>query len=122
MGLPDSGDQILLLHNPKCSKSRTVLGLLEERGIDFETRLYLEDPLSLGELEDLAGRLAKRPIELTRTGQAEFADAGLTPESSDAQILEAMVAVPILMQRPILIRGARAAIGRPPEDVLALLD
>ncbi len=122
MGLPSSEDEILILHNPNCSKSRKTCALLEERGVDFATRLYLDDPLSRGELEDLATRLARRPIDFTRTGQAEFAAAGVTPESSDAQILEAMAAAPILMERPIVIRGARAAIGRPPEGVLALLD
>lgn len=122
MGLPSSEDEILLLHNPNCSKSRKTLALLEERGIDFATRLYLDDPLSMGELEDLASRLAKRPIDFTRTKQDEFAAAGVTMESNDARILGAMVAAPILMERPIVIRGARAAIGRPPEDVLALFD
>ena len=122
MSLPSSGDEILLLHNPKCSKSRATRALLEERGVDFATRLYLEDPLSKAELEDLAKRLARRPIDFARTGQAEFAAAGVTRESSDAQILEAMVSAPILMERPIVIRGARAAIGRPPEQVLEILD
>jgi len=122
VGLPSSGDEILLLHNPNCSKSRKTLALLEERGVDFATRLYLENPLSMGELEDLATRLAKRPIDFTRTGQAEFAAAGVTIESNDSQIFEAMVAAPILMERPIVIRGDLAAIGRPPEDVLALFD
>lgn len=122
MVLPTSNDEILLLHNPKCSKSRATLGLLEERGVAFQTRLYLENPLGHEELADLGQRLGKRALEFTRSKQAEFANAALDASSSEAEIFAAMEAEPILMERPILIRGDRAAIGRPPEDVLLLLD
>ncbi len=122
MGLPNSLDEIVLLHNPKCSKSRATLALLEERGVKFTTRLYLEEPLSLEELADLGGRLGKRAVEFARTKQEEFKTAGLTAESSESAIFDVVVATPIVMERPIVIRGDRAAIGRPPEDVLALLD
>jgi len=122
VALPNSDDEILLLHNPKCSKSRQTLALLEERGIALKTRLYLEDPLAADELSDLAGRLGKSPIEFTRTKQDEFVEAGLTRQSGDEEILAAMVATPILMERPVVIRGNRAAIGRPPEDVLGLFE
>lgn len=122
MALPTNDDQILLLHNPKCSKSRATLALLEENGATFETRLYLEDPLSIDELRDLGGRLGKAAVDYTRTKQAEFAEAGLGKDSASDAILAAVVNTPILMERPVVIRGARAAIGRPPEDVLALLD
>ena len=120
--LPRSNDEILLLHNPKCSKSRATLALLEERGVAFETRLYLEDPLGQDELADLGQRLGKSALEFTRTGQTEFKDASLDTSSSADEILTAMAASPVLLERPILIRGTRAAIGRPPEDVLQLLD
>lgn len=122
MALPSSDDQILLLHNPKCSKSRATLALLEEKGATFDTRHYLEDPLSVDELRDLGQRLSKTTVEYTRTKQAEFAEAGLDQDSDSDAILVAMVKAPILMERPVVIRGARAAIGRPPADVLALLD
>ena len=122
MKLPTSHDEILLLHNPKCSKSRATLGLLEERGVAFQTRLYLENPLGEEELADLGRRLGKPALELTRSKQAEFANAALDASSSEAEIFAAMATTPILMERPILIRGDRAAIGRPPEDVLLLLD
>lgn len=121
MPLP-TDDSILLLHNPKCSKSRATLALLEENGADFATRLYLEEPLGTDELQDLGKRLGKSVIEYTRTKQAEFGAAGLTPRSADAEILAAMAKTPILMERPVVIRGNRARIGRPPEDVLTLLD
>jgi arsenate reductase len=120
--LPNSSDEILLLHNPKCSKSRATLALLEERGVDFTTRLYLEDPLSAAELADLGGRLGKKAIEFARTKQEEFKAGGLTQDTPEEAIFEVMAATPIVMERPILVRGRRAAIGRPPEDVLALLD
>ena len=121
MSLPKSEDEILLLHNPKCSKSRATLALLEESGAAFETRLYLENPLDRDELVDLGRRLGKSVVEFTRTKQAEFADAGLSKDSPDAALLEAIEKTPILMERPVVIRGERAAIGRPPEDVLPLL-
>jgi arsenate reductase len=120
--LPSSNEEILLLHNPKCSKSRATLGLLEERGVAFQTRLYLENPLGQEELADLGERLGKPALEFTRSKQAEFANAALDVSSSEAEIFAAMAAEPILMERPILIRGDRAAIGRPPEDVLLLLN
>ena len=122
MALPTSNDEILLLHNPNCSKSRATLGLLEERGVAFQTRFYLENPLGQEELVDLGHRLGKPALEFTRSKQAEFANASLDASSSEAELFAAMAAEPILMERPILIRGKRAAIGRPPEDVLLLLD
>ena len=121
MALPATQDEILLLHNPKCSKSRATLALLEESGAVFQTRLYLDQPLAPDELADLGERLGKSAIEFTRSKQAEFAEAGLDASSSGDEIFAAMAAAPILMERPILIRGGRALIGRPPEDVLQLL-
>jgi arsenate reductase len=121
LGLTTSEDELLLLHNPKCSKSRATLLLLEERGANFRTRLYLEEPLGKEELVDLGRRLGRRAYEYTRRKESEFGDAGLDASSSEDSILDAVVAAPILMERPILIRGRRAVIGRPPEDVLSLL-
>lgn len=121
MALP-TDDTLLLLHNPRCSKSRATLALLEERGGAFETRRYLEDPLSEDELRELGKRLGRSALDFARTKQAEFADAGLTKDASEDEVFAAMAKAPILMERPILVRGGRAAIGRPPEDVLALLD
>jgi arsenate reductase len=122
MQLPSSRDEILILHNPKCSKSRATLALLEESGVEFGKRLYLEHPLGREELLDLGRRLGKAMLAFTRTKQSEFAEAGLTQDSPESAVLDAVVAMPILMERPIVIRGDRAAIGRPPEEVLALLE
>ncbi len=122
MQLPTSREEILILHNPKCSKSRATLALLEENAVEFEKRLYLEHPLGREELVDLGRRLGKAMLAFTRTKQSEFAEAGLTQDSPESEILDAVVATPVLMERPIVVRGDRAAIGRPPEDVLALLE
>ena len=98
------------------------MALLEERHVDFETRLYLEDPLGPEELADLGRRLGKPVLEFTRVKEAEFEDAGLDESSSADEILAAMATKPILLERPILVRGKNAKIGRPPEDLLQLLD
>jgi arsenate reductase len=120
--LPRSRDEILLLHNPRCSKSRATRALLEERGVDFETRRYLEDPLDEDELVDLERRLGRPILEWTRAGEPAFSEAGLSPGADEADVRAAMARAPSLMERPIVVRGGRAAIGRPPESVLALLD
>lgn len=122
MSLPTSDDQLVLLHNPRCSKSRATKALLEERGQSFEERLYLEQPLDAAELGELGRRLGKPLHAFVRSKEGAYAEAGLSADSSEEQLLAAVAAHPILMERPILVRGQRAAIGRPPEDVLALLD
>jgi arsenate reductase len=111
----------VLLHNPRCSKSRKALALLDERGAPFELRLYLENPLSRAELTELRRRLGRPAREWTRRGEAAFAAAGLGPESDDASVLDAIAAHPELLERPILVQGERAVVGRPPEKVLELL-
>lgn len=121
LALPDA-DTVLLLHNPRCSKSRAVRALLEERGVVFQERLYLEDPLSRDELDELARRLARPPGEWVRKGEAVWQETGTGPDADGARLLDAVAAHPILMERPIVVRGARAVVGRPPEAVAALLD
>ncbi len=109
-----------LLHNPRCSKSRQAKALLEEAGVDFTVREYLKDPLGAAELADLHARLGRPVAEWTRFGEDEAKDAGVTKASSDAELLAAMAAHPKLMERPILIAGDGAVVGRPPENVVAL--
>lgn len=121
MSLPENEIEILLLHNPRCSKSRAAKAWLEENRTNFTERLYLEDPLSEVELSDLATRLDRPVAEWTRKGESAFAEAGLSASSSDAELLGAMAKHPILMERPILVRGDRAAVGRPLENFEALL-
>jgi len=122
VALPRTPDEILLLHHPRCSKSRATKALLEDRGLSFTTRLYLEEPLSSEELADLGDRLGKPIREWTRTKEKAFAEAGLTRDSTEEALRAALVEAPILMERPIVIRGRRAAIGRPPENVASLLE
>ncbi len=122
MALPEGDDAILLLHNPRCSKSRAAHALLEERGVAFQERLYLDDPLTVDELLDLQQRLGRSPREWLRTGEDAWKQAGLGADADDAAVREAIAASPILLERPILVRGTRAAVGRPLEQILELLD
>jgi len=121
MALPRSDDELVLLHNPRCSKSRATLALLEERGVTVAVREYLKEPLSRAELEDLRDRLGLPVADWLRSGESAFAESGLSKDAGEADLLAAIEREPILLQRPILVRGTRARIGRPPEDVLALL-
>ena len=111
----------VLIHNPRCSKSRAAKALLEERGAQFELRFYLENPLTRAELAELRRRLGRPAREWTRRGESAFAAAGLGPESDDATLLDAIAAHPELLERPILVRDERAVVGRPPEKILELL-
>lgn len=113
---------IRIFHNPRCSKSRATLALLQERGIEPETTLYLESPPGADELRAILNKLSLSPRGLIRKSEAEFKEMGLDDESlSDEELIDAMVAAPKLIQRPIVLAGGRAAIGRPPEAVLEIL-
>ena len=114
-------EPLTLLHNPRCSKSRAARALLEERGVAFEERRYLEQPLTRAELAGLRRKLGRPAREWARRGEAAWAEAGLDATSSDDAILDAMARAPILIERPILVRGERAVLGRPPEALLGLL-
>ena len=111
-----------IFHNPKCSKSRETLELLRGRGIEPRIVEYLKTPPTTAELAGIVQRLGIRPEALVRKGEevykARYAGKSLT----DAEWIEALVRDPILIERPIVVAGERAAIGRPPESVLALLD
>lgn len=120
MSLPDD-DSLLLLHNPRCSKSRAALALLEERGAEFAVRRYLDEPLDADELASLRERLDRPASEWVRRGEDAYREAGLGPDPGEAALLAAMATHPILLERPVLVRGARAVVGRPPERVLELL-
>ena len=115
-------EELTLLHNPRCSKSRSAKALLQERGLSFRERRYLEEPLGREELRALAKRLDRPPKEWVRKGEESYKAAGLDSSSSDAAILQAMERFAILIERPILVKGDRAVVGRPPEEVLELLD
>lgn len=108
-------------HNPRCSKSRQGLSLLQERGAEVEVRRYLEDAPSVAELRAVLAQLGSTPIEMMRPGEARFKELGLTRDSDPETLIAAMAARPILIERPIAIAGNRAVIGRPPEALLTLL-
>jgi arsenate reductase len=112
---------LVLLHDPRCSKSRAARALLEERGVAFEERRYLEEPLSRAELADLARKLARPPGEWLRRGEEAWRSSGLGEDVSDDAILDAMARHPILIERPILVGERRAIVGRPPEAILDLV-
>ena len=113
--------EVILYHNPRCSKSRATLALLEERGIVPRIVEYLQTPLDLPELETVRRKLGRPAGEWVRTGESAYREAGLSATSDEREILAAMAARPILMERPIVVSGERAALGRPPERVLEIL-
>lgn len=107
--------------NPACSKCRTVQGILGEKGVEADYVRYLEATPSRGEIEAVLARLGSDdPRSIVRTGEAIYSELALAGADRDA-LLEAMVANPVLIERPIVIRGDRAVVGRPPENVLDLL-
>ena len=112
---------ITIWHNPRCSKSRQTLALLQEQGLEPTIRLYLEDAPDEGEIRDALAKLNLPAIKLTRTDEAAFKDSDLTRTSPEAELIAAMVATPKLIERPIVFANGTAAIGRPPEAVLDIL-
>ena len=109
-------------HNPRCSKSRQTLVLLEERGISPTVRLYLDDAPSVSEVAEVLQQLGIKPWELLRRGEKVFQELGLDKNAADEALTEAMSANPILIERPIVFHGGDAALGRPPESVMRLFD
>lgn len=113
---------VTILHNPRCSKSRETLALLEARGIEPRIVRYLDEPPSEAELGRILDLLGLEPRALMRSSEAEYRELGLDdPTLGRAELVRAMHAHPRLIQRPIVLANGRAAIGRPPEAVLDLL-
>jgi arsenate reductase len=114
--------QLTLYHNPRCSSSRAALKLLEDRGQSPEILLYLETPPTASQLKELLAKLGIGARALMRTKEPIYKELGLNDAShGDAALIRAMAENPILIERPILVAGKRAVIGRPPERVLELL-
>ncbi|MBM3106809.1 arsenate reductase (glutaredoxin) [Pseudomonas sp. P66] len=113
---------LTLYHNPRCSKSRGALELLEARGLAPTVVRYLETPPDAATLTTLLGKLGVGARQLLRSGEDEYKALNLAdPALSDAQLIDAMVKHPKLIERPILVAGDKAVIGRPPEKVLEIL-
>jgi len=110
-----------IYHNPRCSKSRAAYALLQNRGLVPEVVLYLETPPSKAELRALLKKLQLQPLDIVRKGEDVFKQHYAGRNLSDDEWLEAIVAHPILLERPIVVRGDKAVVGRPPENVLGLL-
>ncbi len=114
--------KVTIYHNPGCSKSRETLAILENEGITPEIILYKEDTPSVAMLTQIIRQLGISPRALLRTGEQEYKEEKLDDSSiSDEGIIAAMVEFPILIQRPIVVCGNKAAIGRPPASVLEIL-
>jgi arsenate reductase (glutaredoxin) len=113
---------VKIYHNPRCSKSRQTLQLLQEKGIEPEVIEYLKTPPSAEELNNILQKLGIEPRELMRTKETEYKTSGLDDETLDRQeLINGMVNHPILIERPIVIANNKAAIGRPPEAVQSIL-
>lgn len=111
-----------IYHNPRCSKSRATLALLEERDVDLTIVGYLVEPPSKATLKRLLGKLGLRARDLVRSAEPEFKASGLSLDAPPDALLDLMVRHPKLIQRPIVETDAKARIGRPPEQVLDMLE
>ncbi|WP_257294817.1 arsenate reductase (glutaredoxin) [Endozoicomonas sp. YOMI1] len=113
---------ITIFHNPRCSKSRQTLGILEQQGISPEVVLYLETPPDADQLKAILGKLGINARDLLRKGEQEFKDNNLKdPSLTEEQLINFMCEFPRLIERPIVVNGEKARIGRPPESVLEIL-
>lgn len=122
MSKPDLLPSLRIYHNPRCSKSRQTLELLQHKKLQPQAVEYLNTPPSAAELERILKMLSLEPRQLMRTKEAEYAELKLdNPKLTRKQLIAAMVAHPKLIERPIVINNGKAAIGRPPEAVLEIL-
>ena len=114
--------KITLWHNPRCSKSRNAAALLEEKGVEAEVVKYLDTPPSKEEIKELLKMLGITARELMRTKEAIYKELGLKDVEDEEKLIEAMAENPKLIERPIVIKDGKAAIGRPIENIIELLD
>lgn len=110
-----------IYHNPRCSKSREGLQILENSGKEFETVLYLENPPTAKVIKEIIKMLGINPIELVRTGEADWKENYKGKDLSDDEIIKTLAAYPKLIERPIVVMGEKAVVGRPPEIIRELL-
>ncbi len=112
---------VTIYHNPRCSKSRQTLALIRDRGIKPEIVEYLKQPPDAEDLKRTIAMLGIKAHELVRTGESDYSELNLDRNTSEERLIEAMASHPCLIQRPIVIVGNQARIGRPPENVEAIL-
>jgi arsenate reductase len=114
--------EIIIYHNPKCSKSRKALEIIKNKNIEPTIILYLVNKLSKTEVENLLSKLGLSIRDILRTGEDEFKNNNLKNENlSDDKLIEFLIKFPKLLQRPIIVKNSKAVIGRPPENILNLL-
>lgn len=116
-----SDEALTIYHNPSCSKSRETLALIEASGVKPRVIEYLKNPPSEAELAALVRKLGIAPMELVRKNESVFKEKYAGKKLSDREWIQALATDPILMQRPIVVRGDAAVIGRPPENARRLL-
>ena len=115
-------DDVTIYFNPQCSKCRLALDLLESKGQQPQVVEYLATPPDAATLESILAMLGLEPRELMRTFEKDYAEAGLdNPDLGRSELIEAMIRYPRLLQRPIVVKNGKAAIGRPPERILDIL-
>ena len=112
---------MIIHHNPRCSKSRQALALLKENGVEPEVVEYLKKPMDEAALRGLLTKLGLKAHDILRTKEDEYKQLGLSPDTPEEEILAAILQHPILLERPIIVKGNSAVIGRPPENVHELL-
>lgn len=113
---------VTIYHNPRCSKSRATLAILQDQGVEPTIIDYLATPPSAEELDRVLTLLGRDPRELMRQGEAEYQEQGLDdPALTRAQLIDAMIKTPRLIERPVVVNGNKAVVGRPPESVLNIL-
>ena len=110
-----------IYHNPRCRKSRETLQILEEKNESIETILYLDNPPSSEELKEILKMLGITPIQLVRKNELVWKENFKNKEMNDEEIINAMISHPKLIERPIVIKNGKAALGRPPESVIHIL-
>lgn len=113
--------KVIIYHNPRCSKSRETLALLRENGVEPTVIEYLKQTPTKNEIRAFITMLGGDPHALLRAKESAYSELGLTPESSEQEVVEAIVKHPVLMERPLVVHGKKAALGRPPENVLSIL-
>jgi len=112
---------VTIYHNPRCSKSRQTLALIQEQGVETLIIEYLKNPPSESELDNLLTKLGKEPAELMRNGEDEYKEHFKGKQLSRAEAITLMATHPKVIERPIVVNGDKAAVGRPPESVLEIL-
>lgn len=121
-GAQASHSKVTIYYNARCRKSREALQILKEKGIDPEIRNYMEEPPSQAELAEVLRKMGKRPRDIFRKSEPLYKDLGLkNKDLSDDDLLDYLHQYPILIERPIVVKGQRAVLGRPPEDVKKIL-